>query len=46
MERTRGEGLADIAVRFIRFTSDFLPLPRDATRAGASNIWAEDVSLC
>lgn len=46
MEGTCGERLADVAVDFIRFTSDLPSLPRDATCAGASNISAEDVSLC
>lgn len=46
MEGTCGERLADVAVHLIRFTSDLPPLPRHATCAGASNIRAEDVSLC
>lgn len=46
MEGTCGERLADVAVHLIGFTSDLPPLPRDATCAGASNIGAEDVSLC
>ncbi len=46
MKGTRGERLADIAEHLIRFTSDLPPLPGNATCAGASNIRAEDVSLC
>lgn len=46
MEGACGERLADVTVHFIRFPSDLPSLPRDATCAGASNISAEDISLC
>lgn len=46
MKGTCGERLAYVAIHLIRFTSDLPPLPRDAARAGASKVRAEDVGLC
>lgn len=45
VEGNAGERFAHIAINLIRLPSDLPPLPRGTTRAGASTIRAEDVSL-